>query len=623
MIDIDAIVNKLKIAASAYYNSGESLISDQEYDDLKKQLEQLDPDNEYLKEVGSPPTAGHLSLATHSIPMGSQMHATTDQMFWDWWEKTGQPEVVISQKIDGSSIGAYYDNGKLVQVITRGDGKQGQVVTDNAVKWAGLPHKIKLKGKVAIRGEAVLLKKVFEEHFSDSANPRNAGNGIIVRKSGEDNEHIVFRPFDIDSGMEYATQVDKFEHIESLGFVPVGYSLCTNKEEIIEAWDYYNKTRDQIAFEMDGAVVYINDIKAQEAQGIRDGRPKGQIAFKFPPQEGQTIVEDIEITMGHTGALIPTAVLKPIKLAGVTISHALLTTFSRIKDLNVNIGDQVLIRREGDVIPNIIKVVIKNSKGPFPAPTSCPSCKKTLAEEGAYVICTYDKCPSKEYQAIMNWITKTGIKHLGDSLLQQLFNTNVINKISDLYSVDWDNLADTPRGAGRLGESMAARIKAQINSTRTMELYKFIGSIGIKGLGRRQAEIMGLKKVDEFLNLTEEEAAKLPQVGEVKAKIIVDSINNNRHTIQSLLKFIKVVEPVEKVKVAGQKSFCLTGKMTRSRKQIEADIIAAGHIPKDDVAAGLDYLVSAETDSTSSKAKKANKLGVKIITEEQLMEILR
>jgi DNA ligase (NAD+) len=486
-------------------------------------------------------------------------------------------------------------------------------------------------GRTSIRGEAVILTKDFKEYFPDETTPRNIGNGILMRKTDkeDENKHLSFIAFDVHhENRMFINQSDKFDFIKTLGFDVVPYQILKTKEEILKYWEELNATRDSLPYQIDGSVLYIQNITKQLSYGSNDGRQKGVIAWKPTPKVAITKIKGVVITTGKTGAHIPTASLEPVIINGASIKSALLTTFDEIERLGLNIGDEVTVELAGDIIPRITSVITKNSVGNYPMPTACIACESSLVKLDAYLVCpNHDNCPGQAIGRIDGWLDKCGVKHLGEELLQTLFDGGVITNIVDLYKIDWKLTANLKRGAGRLGNSMATKIKAEIDKTLTLPITTFMGSLGLKFLGRRSVEVAGLKTVEEWLNLTVEEAAKLEGVGPTKAQGIVDAIQNRREEIVELLEYVKIKteEAKEEVKVATDKpvfSLCLTGAMSKGRSEIKADLEALGHTVKDDVVSGLTYLVTADKNSTSSKSKRANKLNVKIISEEEMWALV-
>jgi len=369
MPSVDQIANTLRKASHAYYNGEKALMTDLEFDKLRDHLKKISPDHAFFEEVGAPVPA-HRKEVKLFMHMGSQNKAKDAEDLKSWYDKYNQPEVVVSDKLDGSSMEAVYEGGKLLRVATRGDGTTGMDVTKNAKLWSGLPSKIDVSKRLIVRGEAQLSVENWKKNFPEMANPRNAGNGITVCDSGFDrNKHITFHAFDIvHPEVNFKEQRHKFIALQKLGFGTVRFFRCQNLEELEKCREHYEEDRKTLDFEIDGMIVAINDLAVQEKLGYSDGgsRPVGMIAWKFDSERGITRVIDIENTIGHTGKIIPTAVVESIKLAGTNVTHCLLNNFEYIEDLGLKIGDEVIIEKAGDVIPHILAVVGVDYK--------CPKC---------------------------------------------------------------------------------------------------------------------------------------------------------------------------------------------------------------------------------------------------------
>lgn len=624
------LVQLLTKYSDEYYNDPDSCsISDAEFDKLKAELKTLDPSNTFFKVTGAKP-AKHLAEVDLMCPMHSQNHATTDSEFWDWYNKHNQPSVIITDKVDGNSVELWYQDGKLKRVATRGDGKVGNDITANASYWANIPKTITAKGKVLVRCEAVLLIDLWKKHFTTKANPRNAGTGITLRKSEpEGNKHINAYAFDITCDVKFKTQEQKLKLLRALGFETVRYFMAPTKAQVEASWKKYNEQRSSLPFEIDGVVVCIDDLVVQEALGsTSDDRPKGQTAWKFPPAQAMTIFEGMTITMGHTGAIIPTAKVKPVFCGGITISNILFTTWDRVKSFNVNIGDEILIERSGDVIPYPVRVTTKHSTGHFPIPTNCHHCNSVLEWEGAYLMCkNTDDCPGQVYKRVRNYLDKTGVKDIGDGLLEALFEAKLVKNIEDIYALKADDLENLPVGNGVLGSKRAQTAIDEINKIREMDIATFMGSLSLKGLGRRLAEIFGLQTVNDFLTLTEDKAKDLPSMGDKKAKIIVTALQANKDRILAVEKCITIiVDPSMLIQVSSNGKFkgmavCETGvRMTTDEKLA---FMREGGEVKTSVSKNTTHLICKDPGVPSVKNQKAQALGVKLLAYADFQKMIQ
>lgn len=627
---INELVAILRQADADYYNNT-STMTDAQYDELRAELVSRDPGNEYLKAVGAD-APGHLQKVKLSSHMGSQSKVNSEEEMLAWFNKAGGGPTVLSDKLDGSSVELTYRGGHLLRAVTRGDGEVGSDITANARKWNGLPLQIPVMSVTHIRGEAMLPLDVWEKHFSDTENPRNASNGTILRKSGDRNEHIVFRAFGLaEPPVMVDTAAGRFLFLENLGFMTPEFALCKDWEELAAAYDFALQARPNRNYEADGVIVELNSLAVQAQLGYSDGgtRPRGQVAWKFPSASGTSKVTGIILSVGHTGAIIPTACLEPVRVSGVTISNALLNNQEYIKELGVDVGDTVEVSRRGDVIPHVEKVLKKNSNNTYyQYPDKCPSCQGPLVAEGRVILCKNDDCPAQAWKRVMNWVKKLDIKDLGEKLLDELtavplsrdgVDEPLVRKITDLYNLTPDMLTGLNVGNGCLGGSLASKVCEEINRTRTLTVDMFMGSLGLKFLGRSMARKIGLNSPQEYLDISVEDLAQKEGMGPNKARAMKDSIMANRPLIEALVKIINVQPlPVKSMSTAtanhklSGKNVCFTG--VRLKGNDIAAFEAAGCNEKSGVAAGLDILVCKDPNSTSSKMVKAKSLGVTIIS---------
>lgn len=625
---INDIVAKLKAASDAYYNTGDAIMTDSEFDDLRDKLKSIDPNNPYFSEIGHPIHRNEVKLIMH---MGSQNKAKDESEFKAWYDKYNQPEIIISDKLDGSSVEAVYESGKLVRVATRGDGITGMDVTRNAMLWSGLPHNIEVKGQLVVRGEAQLSVTNWKKEFSDKANPRNAGNGIVVCDSeGERNKHIDFHAFDlVHPEVSFKKQSHKFKALKALGFAVVRWFRCDNWDDIVKCRGHYEKDRPSLDFEIDGMIAGIEDLEVQEKLGYSDGgsRPRGQIAWKFETDKGETEVLAITLSIGHTGKIIPTATLKQVRLAGTNVTHCLLNNFDYIAERNINIGDIVEVEKGGDIIPHITKVVKKNSNGPYLPPKDWKG--YDLIKEGADWKVVDEDCPDLNFQRIKNWINKTNIKQLGDNALLAMVESGMVNDIDDLYKLDESKVAALQVGNGVIG-SNAKKIIDEINKTRSMTIDLFIGSLSIKHLGRSRAALLiphGFDNVAYYLNVDASNFVGKPcsdtgTYGTDVASEIHGSLAKRRETISRLIEHI-TIEQAKAKNTNGPlsgKTFCFSGvrlKGDDADKLVQLGGEDIGKVNKD-----LTYLVVKDPSSNSSKVQKANSLGVKVISLEEFESII-
>ena len=448
----EELIKKLKEASDAYYNSGETLMLDAEFDTLVDQLKQQDPDNEFLKKVGAPPIG---TVMKHRIPMGSQ-EKLKDQAEFDRWIKpikeatTEGPLAVVQLKLDGSSVALYYKNGKLTHALTRGSGIEGEVITENVLRMSNV--KAEIPGfSGSLRGEIMLTKSNFEKFFKPLGhkNPRNTAAGL-ARNQKQDaaalQPHLKILYYDIENGVELGTEVDRINKITSFGLETVETVVCNSDAEIWNTYNLIETMRPDMDLEIDGIIVRANSIAVQKSLGeSSDMRPKGQRCIKFTALEGITYLRSIEWTIGHTGAIVPTGKFDPVDIGGVTVTSVLLNNVKYLKDLHMTIGSKVAIERSGDVIPHI-RGVLESTGQPIEIPQKCMHCQSTLVEDGVNLVCQNEECDGVAIRKVKTWITKREIKFIGDELLSQLYEHHNIKEPQDLYKLTYDYLSKVPRG---------------------------------------------------------------------------------------------------------------------------------------------------------------------------------
>lgn len=635
MISVTDLEQQLREASQAYYNTGEAVMPDAEFDRLKEELQRLDPENAFLKEVGAPVTGIHLQKVKHSMPMGSLSNCTRDgdkanPSFADWHQKRNSAEVCVMHKLDGSSIELIYKNGMLVQAITRGDGFTGEDVTQNVFKFKNVPSKLKSDWSGCVRGEAMLLLSDFQKHFSDQANPRNAANGTVRRSDGTRAEHLVFYGFDVLG--EFETQRRKLEFLEELGFEVVWFRVLTNVEDVLRVHEEQDNTRDSLPYEIDGLVIKVNGCALFDVFGERDNRPKGGVAFKFKAKETTTKLLGVKLSIGHTGAIIPTADLEPVEIGGVTVTSALMNNYDEIDRLGLFIGDEVTVIRSGDVIPKITGVANPGEERvAIVPPTKCTHCDSDLKKISVHWTCVNENCPGKQFRLLKTWVDKRNILYLGEKILEELYNYYGIRIPEQLYLLEENFLSKIEVGGSKVG-SNAKRIMAQINKSKECPLHEFVGSLGIKFLGRRQAEIMieqGVDTLKKFLTISVEELSKMDGFSETKATGIVTGLRKMASRMTALLEngvTVSKVEKKEPVSTDGKlsgKTFVFTGAIEKvgedgkrfTRKMMWKVVEDNGGVASDKISKGVTHLVQADPSSQSSKTKKAAKLGVEVVSE--------
>ncbi|MEN9580702.1 MAG: NAD-dependent ligase LigA [Pseudomonadota bacterium] len=661
---IAALRSEILKAKQAYYYGSEPLMSDARYDALEDELRALSPGDPVLELVGAPvPPDNILQKAKHRIPMGSQSKVNSAEEYKTWYEKSAPGAAVqASLKGDGASAAAYYEAGRLQQVISRGDGFEGEDITANALKFKGLPaYAADSDGREfngAVRFEVILTVEDWGRVDPErSKNPRNAGSGIMGRKNGEQSQLLSAFAFSLDEQRDgesvvFESEEMRIERLKELGFQTLETQLC---EELPVALAYFEKVksgREHLPFWIDGVVFKVNNLAQQEALGTTANRPKGQVAWKFDSQGAETTLLAYSLSVGHTGAIIPTAQLAPVTIGGTTVSNALLNNWDEIARLDVAVGDQVWLIKANDIIPKIVNVLERPpSRRLIPEPTVCPACeslvrrrRNTGGETGAVIECSNADCPAKALGKVKRWVKALDIQGVGESVLRALVEQLGMEDAAALYRLRNSKpalaqLVIHPDKDLRLGEKRAGTILEQIEQARHLTLVQFLGALGIQHLAARRVELI-IQQVGEELGTLEawrsgklrDEAfaarAGVPSVGAA----ICESLEQLSPVIDALLDAGVVITGLgTSVGPAGGgaadalQAVCISGKLPSGKKKAdyEPDLSAAGFRLVDAVTSETRYLVLADPASNSSKAQKALKLGIEVIGEGRLLELIK
>lgn len=692
--ELAQLQSKIDKAAQLYYaGTNRTGITDREYDELLARLREIAPNDERLTRVGPPYDPEDMrTKVQHPIPMGSLDNTEGGiEGYEEWYDQLplAMPQaqatsairftmsklgtdISASLKIDGSSIRLKYEKGRLVEAATRGNGEVGETVTANVARFINVPTILPYECDIDVRGEAILYVKEYKELIeretglpyseipeNQRSNPRNMGNGIICRDDGTDSDKMRFLAFDthgnwhhrlIDSGLAMLgdgldSQSAKLAFLKMLGFEVVPNILCKDKEVLRQFYEKTLSERESLPFEIDGIVVMVDNIPLQDIiSGDEKSRlrPKYARAIKFPHRSNTTVLKDVLLTVGHTGAIIPTALLEEVRVGGVNVVHALLNNWDEINRLGVAIGDTVEVALAGDIIPKIIGVVKEGQdRVLIPEPVTCPSCKSGAARRplgnrmSAMVYCTNPTCYKMMIQKIDHWIGSSkkgvGILGIGSTILRALWDAGIVRDPADLYKITIDQIKDIEtKGGGRIGESRAAEIVNNIQGKKALPLHIFLGSIGIELLGRRRVELLQkaaggrLDTIENWLDDTNLASLNIEGFGDVIKSSVRDGIDMNRGLIAKLLEVGVSVEGAKVVDSSGSMSgisFCFTGT-----RECISEVTALGATIVNSVAKSKpspDYLVQKDPTSTSTKTKNAEANGhTRIISLHHLKQVL-
>lgn len=648
-------INELKPKIEYYtrkYYEDEQVISDFEFDMLMKELKQLEADYPELitpdsptQKVGTSPIKKGFKKVTHRVPLQSLQDVFSfeevrefDTRMQKLASEYNLPlDYVVETKIDGLSTALEYKDGIFIRGATRGNGTVGEDVTENLKTVRTIPHKLKEPINITVRGEIFIGKKEFDElnesRLADEeerfANARNAAAGSLRQL---DSKNTAGRPLDIYifniqeiENKEIMTHYEGLKYLQELGFnVNPVRILCKNIDEVLEAIKKIGEDRENLSFGIDGAVVKVNNLELREKIGTTFKTPKWAVAYKYPPEKKETKVIDIICQVGRTGAITPMAILDTVNVAGSNISKTTLHNEDFIKEKDIRIGDTVVIQKAGDVIPEIVEVVKSKRTGEekiFKMPRTCPVCgAQAVREEGEAVVrCIGIECPAKLYRSIIHFASKEAmdIKGLGDAIIEELIERKLISNISDLYNLTLEDIATLKKN----GKKFAQNLINSIEESKNRELHRVITSLGIRHVGVKLAKSLAkeYKSMDNLIEASLEELESKQDVGEITAE-----------SIYNFFKQEQSIDLINKLKQAGVnmtlkqelgtdnrfegKVFVLTGSLEKySRDEASQVIEKLGGKTSSSVSKKTDYVLAGE--DAGSKLKKAQELGVKIITE--------
>jgi DNA ligase (NAD+) len=618
---IQELESKIIEARDNYYNHTPT-ISDQVFDAWIDELRGLDPANASITAIGAPVVPSEWLKAKHQIPMGSLDKVNLPEELSKWaLDVANNDKLFVTEKLDGLSIELIYENGNFKQAITRGNGEIGEDISVNVVKMKGVPHRLPSKFTGSVRGEIFMKKSVHTKHFSDKANPRNAASGTSKRLDGQGTEYLDVFVYQVLGDVDLSTEVEQFKWCLNNGFSVPNYWLFSSVKEVTEHWREYQDTkRNELDYDIDGLVVRVNDLAKQMLLGDVNLRPKGARAFKFDNEARESIVRDIHWQIGNSGRLTPVATVDPVMLVGATVSRASLYNLAYINELGIDIGATVLVARANDVIPRI-EEVIKGTGTVSKAPTHCPECAGKVEMHGENLVCTNtNDCQSQILGKIENWVSELNLLEWGNALLERLVQSGKVKTIADLYTLSVDDLASIDR----MGKKSAKKCYDILHCNKELPLETFLGGLSIPMIGASTIKLImahGWSDLKTFFTKNAVDFEKVAGVGPVKAASLRIGLRENQQLILDLLK----VGVSIKKKVEGKlsnKSICFTGSMVNKRPVLEKMAADAGADVKNSVSKGLNILVIADPNSTSSKAVTARKLGTTLLSEEDFLKLI-
>lgn len=659
---LDDLRETIKKYNTEYYELDNPSVPDHEYDNLMKELIELEEKYpEYIvvdsptQRVGGKPLSS-FNKVEHKVPLLSLSNAFDEQDLYDFDRRVRElaedekVDYMVELKIDGLAVSLSYEDGVFIKGATRGDGTIGEDITLNLKTIHTIPLKLNSDIDIEIRGEVYLPKKEFERINIDReakgealfVNPRNAAAGSMRQL---DSKVAAKRALDIFlygigslEGNNINNHSEGLDYLEKLGLkVNKERRLFNEINDVIDFIHEWTEKRPNLPYEIDGMVIKVDSYKLQEELGFTAKSPRWAIAYKFPAEELETILENIEVAVGRTGAITPTAVLKPVFIAGTTVQRASLHNEDIIREKGIMLGDHVIVKKAGDIIPEVVTVLLEKRTGKekkFNMPMNCPACNSNLIRlEGEVALrCINPKCPAQILEGIIHFVSRTAmnIDGLGEKVVEQLFEKNLINSVADIYQLKEEQMLLLER----MGEKSVNNLLIAIEESKNNSLEKLVFGIGIRHVGAKAAKILAAeyKTMSMLMSAKEEELVEINEIGPKMANSIVTFFRNNEVTdiIQRLTdlgvnmeyKGISPQQENNQVSIFNNKTVVLTGTLSEIPR-IEATEIL------ENIGAKVTNSITKKTDlvivgeKAGSKLKKANELGIKILHEQEFINEIK
>lgn len=648
---MDELCDTLNLYSYKYYVENESPVSDYEYDMLQRELLSLEeqfpeftrPDSP-TKRVGGE-RENSFSPVTFEVRLESLQDAFSFDEIDDFDRRVSETvsdySYVVEPKIDGLSVNLEYENGLFVRGATRGDGNVGEDITENLKTVKTIPLKLQKPVNITVRGEVYMSKAVFldivtrqeENGEAPFKNPRNAAAGSLRQKNpkitAERNLSIFVFNVQKYEGSEFSDHKNSLDFLKSLGFVTVPfYTPCKNIEEAKNELTAIGEKRFSLPFDIDGAVIKVNDFSQRKTLGSTAKFPRWAVAFKYPPEEKDTILREIEISVGRTGVLTPTAIFDSVLLAGSTVSRATLHNEDRINEFSLAIGDTVTVRKAGDIIPEIVGVKIRSGNEKFTYPQLCPSCGERVSrDEGtAAHRCTNPSCPAQALRLLIHYCSRDAmdIEGLGEALLEVFYKSGLIKNIADIYCLKAGDISSFEG----LGEKSANNILSAIEKSKENDLSKLIFALGISHIGEKAAKLLSVHfgNIDAVASASVEDILEIEGFGSIMAEGVVKyfSLQSTKELIEKLKSFGVNTNNLSEIKDERFKgmTFVLTGALSKyTRDEASAIIEQFGGKTSSSVSKKTSVVLAGE--DAGSKLRKANELGIRVISEEEFAELIK
>lgn len=636
-----------------YYVLDNPTISDFEFDRMLRQLDTLEKEHPEWITPDSPTqrvggmVANGFAEVHHKVPLESLQNAFDFEELSDFdrriREDVPNASYIVEPKIDGLSVALEYENGIFVRGATRGDGSVGEDVTENLRTIKSIPLRLEnAPAYLIVRGEVFMPKSVFEtlnkqrEARGENlfANPRNAAAGSMRQLDpkivSERKLDILIFNIQYVEGKSFESDSESLDWLDTLKFKVVPRVKAATIDHAAQHITEVGENRDQFAYDIDGAVVKLDNLSAREILGSTAKFPRWATAYKYPPEQKESIVQDIVVQVGRTGVLTPKAVVAPVRLAGTTVTNATLHNQDFISEKDIRIGDTVLVQKAGEIIPEIVRVVMEKrppNTVPFLLPSQCPVCGAPVArdEEGAHVRCTGAECPAQLLRNITHFASRDAmdIEGLGPAVVEALVNSGFVKTPADLYCLDVQSVASLDR----MGKKSAENLIAAIEQSKSNDLSRLLFGFGIRQVGQKAAKVISARfgTLDAICSASLEDLKAINDVGEITARNIVDWLANNqsKHLIDALrsvgVNMTSTAEPIGDLLYG--KTFVLTGTLEHfTRDEAAAMIEKLGGKVSGSVSKKTSFVVAGE--AAGSKLKKANELGIPVLSETEFLSMI-
>ena len=651
---IEELTKLLNDAGYRYYVLDDPTMPDFEYDRLLRELEDLEKANPELALPDSPTkrvggqAVNTFGEVTHAVPLMSLQDVFSLEELDDFLVRTKEAvpgaQFSVEPKIDGLSVALEYVDGQFVRGATRGDGNVGEDVTENLRTIRSIPMALEgAPARLIVRGEVFMPKKTFhalnealEENGEKTfANPRNAAAGSLRQKdpkvTAKRKLDILVFNVQLAEGKTFVSHAETLEYLKSLHFKVIPYKLLLDVEKISKEVIRINEEREKLSCDIDGAVIKLDDLAARERLGNTAKFPRWAVAYKYPPEEKETLVEDIVIQVGRTGVLTPKAVVAPVRLAGTTVTNATLHNQDFISRLDIRIGDTVRIRKAGEIIPEILEVNLsKRPEGaqPYLLPKKCPVCGAAVErdEDGAFLRCTGAECPAQLSRNIAHFVSRDAmdIEGLGSAIVDSLIEKGAIRSPADIYYLTMDELS----GLWKSGTKAAQKLLDAIAASKSQDVSRLIFALGIRQVGAKTGKSLAAAfgSLDKLMEASLEELTQVPDIGEVTAESICEwfAQPQSRHMVRRLKEAgvnFESKRVVTDTRFAG-KTIVLTGALSRfTREEATEKIELFGGKASGSVSKKTSFVVAGE--NAGSKERKARELGIPVLTEDEFLEMLQ